>query len=286
MLGGGNNGVVPNSGESVFIDNDSLPLDQSTINADIRNAQWGNVYFHRIMTRAIIRYYLNNYASDTQLYQLLTDGDTNVSDWTFSIYGEQMVEGSYDEDEPLLALRYLNHFMSPKTQPATINPVGFQFIGYGSSATALNWALAIGKSNSYTYQSSVNNLKSATTVDKKKSACRTFGRILHLLQDTSSPAHVRDDSHVTWDPDEWEDWGEKSGTERTSLQNEIYRIVNTAMTGPMVRDTTGYPSNALIDRFYDNPDRSYILSNVNCTGVQAIFKYLSVSTNQVHFFRG
>ena len=95
-------------------------------------------------------------------------------------------QGSIDEDE---APRWLGHYYNPVT-----NSVPVWASGMAPDKATEAWAEAIARYNAQEYLGS-------------SGAFHSLGRVLHLLQDMTSPAHVHDDPHLPGDPDDFEDWG-------------------------------------------------------------------------------
>jgi len=107
---------------------------------------------------------------------------------------DQVREGSIDEDSGLL--RFRHHFYNPITEEGLNLP---------TANTARNragdlWAQAVAK-----------HVTGMTTGNDN--AFHLLGRVLHLLQDMTSPSHVHNDAHggldldLDSDVDDFEDWG-------------------------------------------------------------------------------
>jgi len=106
-------------------------------------------------------------------------------------------DGGKTEDEPFYT-RSVNHFLDPLTGK------GFK----GDFKTALEWAknqsgivlssdCSWGATRGYYRQ----GLTSSTKTERETKLAGAFecvGRLMHLVQDMSVPAHTRDDGHVGW----------------------------------------------------------------------------------------
>ncbi len=102
-----------------------------------------------------------------------------------------IVEGTIAEDtDP----RYLNHFYNPKTGRGLNDGV---FSGHSAKWWAYNQKSISGD---YSVPKILENYKEGN----KKRAYQGIGHILHLIQDMSVPAHVRNDAHPEGDP--FEGW--------------------------------------------------------------------------------
>jgi len=107
-----------------------------------------------------------------------------------------IVQGSIAEDtDP----RYLNHFYNPKTGRG-LNDGSY----YGISAK--KWAY---NQNSVSGDYSVPQIWENYRDGNKKRAYQGVGHILHLIQDMSVPAHVRNDAHPPPKGDPYENWTKK-----------------------------------------------------------------------------
>jgi hypothetical protein len=105
-----------------------------------------------------------------------------------------IIEGSIKEDWP--ATRSTNHFYDP------IRDRGLNIVkGVPSFNSAVDWAKSsfLQKKDlgaDYSWETAINSYKQG---DYKK-AFLSLGHILHLLEDMSVPAHVRNDQHIDGDP--------------------------------------------------------------------------------------
>src|SRR6056297_3381685 len=108
--------------------------------------------------------------------------------------GRWIVQGSIAEDtDP----RYLNHFYNPKTGNGLNDG---PFSGHSAKWWAYNQDSVSGD---YSVPQILENYKDGN----KKRAYQGVGHILHLIQDMTVPAHVRNDAHPEGDP--FEDWLKK-----------------------------------------------------------------------------
>lgn len=139
---------------------------------------YDNLIIHpRLSTKAIEVY---NQDSDNKITQ-------EESVW--------IIHGSIAEDNDP---RYVNHFYNPKTGLGLY--YGWQHL------TAKEWANnQMSASGDYDINTIMDNYRSGNT----KRAWQGVGHILHLIQDMSVPAHVRDDEHGDGDP--LEKWLEING---------------------------------------------------------------------------
>jgi hypothetical protein len=130
-----------------------------------------------------------------------------------------IVEGSAREDDqlpqdPVGGYRSLNHFYDPTKsppigltdrgwplRPASIGRDSFTW-GSISNSTAMDSPIESGKSNIWSWQNArgyewlgmtaTNQLERQTDL---ANMFRAVGQVVHLLQDTSQPQHVRNDMH-------------------------------------------------------------------------------------------
>jgi len=95
--------------------------------------------------------------------------------------------------------RYATHYHNP------LKPWNQSGYGYGFFASTPNWAQNINvfPQNVYSWPSAREYLYQALTATDEDSrnsnfanCFRSIGQVMHLLQDMSVPAHVRDDSHA------------------------------------------------------------------------------------------
>ncbi len=96
-------------------------------------------------------------------------------------------QGSVDEDK---RLRFFGHFYNPETGKGLKHSP----LGPATVRAEKIWHEALSR-----YR--------AGQLQKTDGAFHSLGRVLHLLQDMTSPAHVHDDKHG--DGDDFEDWGLK-----------------------------------------------------------------------------
>ena len=133
---------------------------------------------------------------------------------SFSSYGniptDKMLDGGKSQSE-----RCMNHFMD-------INENGLALLDKTASSAGY-WAFQ-DEQNSTRYSEAVDLVKSGQTEDERLRGWRFLGHVLHLLQDMSVPAHVRNDGH----PGSY-------GTNDDNYEHEL-SIKNIASTS----DKTGY----------------------------------------------
>ncbi|MBU4216765.1 lamin tail domain-containing protein [Candidatus Parcubacteria bacterium] len=105
--------------------------------------------------------------------------------------------------------RYLNHFYNPKTSQGLKD-------GFWSGMPAKEWAQKqTSATGDYGYQAILNNYK----LGNKDRAWQGVGHILHLIQDMSVPAHVRNDGHG--EGDVYEAWAQQFGKISTNNVSKI-----------------------------------------------------------------
>jgi hypothetical protein len=159
---------------------------------------------------------------------------------------QSMVDGSFDEDfklkeDSIGGNRSLNHFYDPigksglndwgwPTSLVTQAPLGVDSFSWASiyNAPSVNPGSLINKSGTYNKWSWRNaryyewlGLTATTQAVRQANLANTFravGQVMHLLEDTSQPQHVRDEQHLDQIPylkvDAWsrsaiEDYGKK-----------------------------------------------------------------------------
>lgn len=105
--------------------------------------------------------------------------------------------------------RALNHFMDKDGKGL------HEILSLGASA--LDWATSDEK-NSTRYDEAVRLAKSGDKTDQTN-GWRFLGHVLHLLQDMATPAHVRNDQHLS--SDTYEDMLSSVGSLRSKLDNSI-----------------------------------------------------------------
>ena len=123
----------------------------------------------------------------------------------------QIVNGSAREDdaqEDEGGSRSLNHFYDPTTKKGLDTAIG----GRPSSEWAtmfddINWTPHWGGVNYYSWQNArvyqSNSIVSASPTFRNAQAgymFRSVGQVMHLLEDTTQPQHVRDEQHLDKSP--------------------------------------------------------------------------------------
>ncbi|MCD4694091.1 thermonuclease family protein, partial [bacterium] len=141
----------------------------------IKAGAWDNIIVHPKLTRKATELYNNNFFNKKL-------GSEEIN-W--------IVEGAIAEDtDP----RYLNHFYNPETGQGLSDGV---FSGNSAKWWAYNQKSVSGD---YSVPKILENYKEGN----KKRAYQGVGHILHLIQDMSVPAHVRNDAHP--EKDAFEEW--------------------------------------------------------------------------------
>ena len=145
----------------------------------------------------------NKSINESQLLQksLREIGFRDVEDYIDNKTIRQWIEeGSIKEDDllfPVEGIRFLNHFYNPLTNSGLSD---FPFYGISSYewASQLNNFWSWKWTRDYFYK----GLTKPTEVDRNKALADSFralGQLIHLIQDTASPAHVRNDAHPEGD---------------------------------------------------------------------------------------
>ena len=221
--------------------------------------------------------------------------------------------GFGDDDDTFL--KGFGHFLTPITQ----NIYQTEFSEFddielfggteGAAVKAIDWALGQGilgpydvlgilsmreSRNRKTLPEAINLLTAAMTNPDLPTACSqyanafyTFGYTLHLLEDLSCPAHVRNDMHGVpivssipglgaLQPDPIEDWGE---TLTPTFVNETIDLFMDliAENDRITRDETGFPGNYILQNLYDNAEHA------DYPGVEALFEYSAMIANRMCF---
>ncbi len=196
----------------------------------------------------------------------------SLSGETFdSFQTEQIVQGSFDEDD---GSRPLNHFFDPingrglsvffNTWPpsrvwaqnteAQANYCDWGFcskrVGYNdlyfSSATDYSWDRAL-----YEY-----------VYGDKNRGLRSLGHILHLLQDSSVPAHVRNDQHLNHegvgDPDSYEKFSGQFGLGQIKVPENLgtiqkYESLDEYISAMALYTNQGFVSKDTLFKNYESP---------------------------------
>jgi len=207
------------------------------------------------------------------------------------------------------------HFLTPVTQSeweteySEFNDMGALGGTGGAAVRSLDWALGNGVLGPYDIlgvvdlRASRNRKTLPQAVDlmdqarhtPNQLACGnllgnsfyTFGFTLHLLEDTSCPAHSRNDMHGVpiissipglggLQPDPLEDWGD---TITPTFVHETVGLFNdlAQQHDPIVRDETGFPGNPMLQNLYVNA------SNPDFAGVEALFEYTALMSNRMCF---
>tara|TARA_B100000745_G_scaffold279533_1_gene211087 strand:+ start:1914 stop:5174 length:3261 start_codon:yes stop_codon:yes gene_type:complete len=150
---------------------------------------------------------------------------------TFSQAEEMaMITGSRDEDK---AMRYLNHFHDPTTGTGVlkyessaswvssiVEQANWGLGKYGTSGLKKNAPLFSGEKD-YTWERAVYEY----VYGEPERGAEALGHVLHLIQDATVPAHVRNDMHpYQWgvgDKDDYEEFTKKNLTAALSNAGSI-----------------------------------------------------------------
>ena len=189
---------------------------------------------HEAINKSIAEGSFNGFSLDTYLKNNLgfTDGKKE------SVNGQEIwmwvSDGGRYEDKPPWTIPYVrsvNHFHNPLKAWSNAGLYDV-FIGMSpvvwaqdqSSATILNggdWSWVKARENFYialTGKDFNGNVVASTQQEREKYFAKTFravGQVMHLVQDASVPAHVRNDSHI-WG-EGYEEWVKKIMTKNPSL---------------------------------------------------------------------
>jgi hypothetical protein len=138
----------------------------------------------RIMEADLNSYLINNLGLEGGLNASVKGGSPR----------ELMIQGSDNEDNPP---RFFRHFHEPVTNRGLLN---------GTFDSSINWSLksagAQDGEDSYSWNDAreyyFKALTSPTKAERDENWGKTFralGQVMHLLQDSANPSHVRDDLH-------------------------------------------------------------------------------------------
>lgn len=134
-------------------------------------------------------------------YLLRSDNPGKLSSralYLLKTYRHEIEIGAAEEDA---GMRPINHFWDPNNDRGLTDGGSIQS-PFPFGDTARHWA-----ENEYTSAKSqikdiwsIYNSTSPTDIQKITNAMHTSGHVLHLFQDMASPAHVRNDSHLSGNP--------------------------------------------------------------------------------------
>lgn len=259
-------------------------------NSNVRSSEWdANSTHPNILSEYIMKYYCAKYSEDSEFVSALDSNEKNGF--------KQVKLGSRDEDfKPEHMIKALGHFYTPGTQdepiePGSIifHPISWEFV----SAGVVEWLLEVDKLpqlenldgilNPNSFQQAVAQMKAATSEDENAKAFNTFGYTLHLLEDCSVPAHVRNDPHYGVEYHNTEitvgDYLELWTTDPPeSFLVETDRLYNVILdTDRISRIGDSFPGNDLINAFYSEPQY------LSYKEVEALFKYTAVMANRMCF---
>lgn len=127
-----------------------------------------------------------------------------------------LVAGAVAEDQPIS--RTLHHFWSPQTD----QPLNKGFYAAMNLATAPDWGQTGDRQASWLYQGkfSWNQAIEAYRQGDLEKAFVNLGHVLHLLQDMTVPAHVRNDPHELGDS--YENWVWQNRDQLSSYPGMVY----------------------------------------------------------------
>ncbi|MFH1677073.1 MAG: PKD domain-containing protein, partial [bacterium] len=252
-----------------------------------RSVEWDAGSVHPLLSEYIMKYYCAKYAEDTEFANVLDPGKAGS-------YGcAAVIAGSIDEDfKPEKMPKFLGHFYTPNSQETPIIPGSIQFcpISWVSgSVGVMEWLLglqplpalppvwSVSGNNPNTFQQAVTQMKNASNNADRANAFTTFGYTLHLLEDSSVPAHVRNDAHaeITFDGDYLECW---TTNPPQSYKNETQNIyVNLLGTNRIDRTDIGFQGNDLLNSFHTASQYP------SFGGVEALVKYTAIMANRMCF---
>jgi Protein of unknown function (DUF1566) len=188
---------------------------------------------HPVLTLKIIELFKNRYGielSANQKSEIIwgsIEEDWDVKGSSINIcYADVGMDAQIDKtDEIWTHNRTANHFIGYKDNnyiPLTGFIDNISYFCDGKNASLLNWAKNDFENN-YSY--------SALTTQYRRDALlgwRTIGHLLHLLEDCTSPAHVRNDPHII-NPDNYEVYLKNqtpSGHERLMQTSDTPPVIN------------------------------------------------------------
>lgn len=133
-----------------------------------------------IMEAELNSYFINNLGLEGGLNSSVKGGSPR----------ELMIQGSNDEDNPP---RFLRHFHEPIANRGLLN---------GTFDSSINWSLRAKGEQEWSWNDAreyyFKALTSPTKAERDENWGKTFralGQIMHLLQDSANPSHVRNDPH-------------------------------------------------------------------------------------------
>lgn len=121
-----------------------------------------------------------------------------------------VIKGAIEEDAPP---RWLNHFYNPQTGKGLF----FLVQNFSAKEWSQNQSLTSVLSGDFSESAILNSYKNSNEIK----AYEGVGHIVHLIQDMTVPAHVRDDVHIQADP--YEAWATDFGdvTKIKSSKNNV-----------------------------------------------------------------
>ncbi len=186
--------------------------------------------------------------------------DRAVGDKLTNKQADWIIKGSIDEDNDP---RYLNHFYNPQTGQG-LNE------GWFHGQSAKDWAF---NQDSATGDYSVGAIFDNYKNDNLVRAYQGIGHILHLVQDMSVPAHVRNDAHPNGDP--FEEWTKRYGTlninktqklDINNIENVFDQLSLFTNNNFFSEDTTiGVEINkyTITEELYNNQKIKYLINSIN-----------------------
>jgi len=160
--------------------------------------------------------------------------------------------------------RYLNHFYNPKTGQGFKDGIWF-------GAPTKQWAQKqVSATGDYSYQTILDNYR----IGNKDRAWQGVGHILHLIQDMSVPAHVRNDGHK--EGDVYEYWAEHFGnidannirkTSISSLDQVFDVLANYTYDNFFSKDTLDFNKLSKFkvkkEVYANNTEKEYVIGMLN-----------------------
>ena len=151
-----------------------------------------------------------------------------------------IADGAIDEDKPLVRVRH--HFHDPTKTWDQAGLLGVQGIQGGRSSAVWGQSnQAIGGSYSWhdarSYYLTALTSSAATYTERKRiyaALFRSIGHLIHLVQDAGSPAHTRNDWHISYhtvDPDYFHIWADSPDGLSVIAGSGVARLNPTSLSG-------------------------------------------------------
>ena len=202
-------------------------------NSGIKNTNYGSEIFEgytNIITRHPITYfdYINKKYSNDGVSEWRQTFDGFIRNYQDLIEAGSILEDAVYDTVPLsFNGRFNNHFYEAQNNGHALT------FGYGIRVNALKWGTngahvgAFFRENKYSYLNTLNyflkGFTESSPTDRKKYQAKMLvgvGHLLHLMNDMTSPAHTRDDSHPLGDAMEVCGRGGESGNEHRGFRIE------------------------------------------------------------------